>query len=186
MQLIVAIIGAAHGLKGEVKLDVRTDAPDQRFAIGTSIETDPAAAGPLTVANRRAYKGGTYVRFAEVKDRTTAESLRGVALVIESDDLEESEADRAGSDSEGWYPHELRGLVAIAPSGEELGVIADLQLAPAQDLLVVREATGRLVLVPFVQEIVPEVNLEAQYVVIAAPPGLFSEAELEVSAESAA
>ena len=76
MQLIVAIIGAAHGLKGEVKLDVRTDSPDARLRLGTTLETDPAAAGPLTVANLREYKGVVFARFAEVKDRTTAESLR--------------------------------------------------------------------------------------------------------------
>ena len=175
MQLVVAIIGSAHGLKGEVKLDVRTDSPAQRLAPAAVLETDPAAAGPLTVTNTREYKGSTYVRFAEVTDRTTAESLRGVVLVIESDDVE------GDADGEAWYPHELRGLEALDPEGYELGTVEDLLIMPAQDLLIVREPDGRLVQVPFVAEIVPEVDIDDHCVVIDAPPGLFSEDELEIS-----
>lgn len=173
MQLVVAIIGAAHGLKGEVKLDIRTDSPLQRLAQGNVLETDPAAAGPLTVSNVREYKGAMFARFAEITDRTTAESLRGVQLVIESDEAE-------GEDDNAWYPHELRGLEALDPQGYELGIVEDLLVLPAQDLLLVRTESGELVQVPFVQEIVPEVDIDDHCVVIDPPAGLFNEAELDV------
>ncbi|MDD7465553.1 MAG: ribosome maturation factor RimM [Actinomycetaceae bacterium] len=172
MQLVVAIIGAAHGLKGEVKLDIRTDSPAQRLAQGSILETSPAAAGPLTVRSVREYKGSVFVRFVEINDRTTAESMRGVQLVIESDEAE-------GEEEGAWYPHELRGLEALDPDGYELGIVEDLLVMPAQDLLVVRTAAGDLVQVPFVQEIVPEVDIDDHCVVIDPPHGLFEQDEQE-------
>ncbi|MDD7686734.1 MAG: ribosome maturation factor RimM [Actinomycetaceae bacterium] len=173
MQLVVAIIGAAHGLKGEVKLDIRTDSPAQRLARGSVLETDPAAAGPLTVLNVREYKGAIFVRFAEISDRTTAQSMRGVKLVIESDEAE-------GEEEGAWYPHELRGLEALDPEGYELGIVEDLVVMPAQDLLVVRTAEGERIHVPFVQEIVPEVDIDDHCVVIDPPPGLFAQDEQDI------
>ena len=76
MQLTVAKIGAPHGLKGEVRLDVRTDVPERRLAVGTMLETDPQEAGPLTIERTREYKDATYVIFSECRDRTGAEALR--------------------------------------------------------------------------------------------------------------
>lgn len=179
MQLIVAIIGSAHGLKGEVKLDVRTDSPAARLSEGTTLETDPSDAGPLTIRSIREYKDSTYVRFVEVKDRTTAESLRGVSLVIESDEAE-------GEGDDAWYPHELRGLEALDPEGYELGIVEDLQIMPAQDLLLVREHSGAIVRVPFVREIVTDVDIDDHCVVIDAPPGLFCDDEAEMSDDKGA
>lgn len=171
MQLTVGIIGAPQGLKGEVRLEVHTDSPERRLAPGAMLETDPAEFGPVTVERTRTYKGRTYVRFAEYSDRTGAESLRGVRLVIESDE-EEPEPDA-------WFPHELVGLEALDPEGYELGVVSGLQHMPAQDLLMVREPDGIVTAVPFVHEIVTEVDLEDGVVVIDAPEGLFSTDELD-------
>ncbi|MDP9806929.1 16S rRNA processing protein RimM [Trueperella bonasi] len=176
MQLTVAIVGRAQGLKGEVKLDLRTDTPETRLAPGAMLETEPAEMGPVTVASRREYKGATYVRFEEYSDRTGAETLRGVKLVIESDE-DEVEPDA-------WFPHELKGLEALDPDGYELGVVADIEHLPGHDLLVVREQDGVLTRVPFVKEIVTEVDLEDNCVVIDAPPGLFSPEELVISEET--
>lgn len=172
MQLTVAIIGAAHGLKGEVKLDLRTDQPQQRIQPGKSYETDPADFGPLEITNVRSYKNSVFVKFAQISDRTAAESLHGVKLVLESDEAE--------IEVDAWYPHELIGLEALDPEGYELGIVTDLQTMPMQDLLVVTEQDGRVVQVPFVKEIVTEVDLDDHCVVIDAPAGLFSEDELEI------
>ena len=176
VQLTVAIIGRAQGLKGEVRLDLRTDAPELRLAPGTMLETDPADMGPLTVASRREYKGNTYVRFAEYSDRTAAESLRGTKLIVESDE-DEVEPDA-------WFPHELTGLEALDPDGYELGTVIGLEYLPGHDLLLVREQDGVVTRVPFVKEIVTEVDLEDNCVVIDAPPGLFSLEDRVVSEET--
>ncbi len=171
MQLTVAIIGAPHGLKGEVKLEVRTDAPERRLAVGSTLETDPADLGPVTVTANREYKNQIYVRFAEYTDRTSVEALRGTKLIIESDEDEGEE--------DAWFPHELIGLEALDPDGYELGVVAGLEPTPAHDLLLVKEPDGVITRVPFVKQIVTEVDLEDNCVVIDAPAGLFSEDELE-------
>ncbi|MBM7825671.1 16S rRNA processing protein RimM [Arcanobacterium pluranimalium] len=170
MKLIVAIIGAAHGLKGEVKLDVRTDSPQRRLHTGAALETEPADVGPLTVLKTREYKGMTFARFEGINDRTTAESLRGVQLVIETDEDDVEE--------DAWYSHELVGLEALDPDGYELGIVVGLQPMPAQDLLLVREPDGRIAQVPFVHEIVTEVDIDDHCVIIDAPAGLFSDDEL--------
>ncbi|MBM9433003.1 ribosome maturation factor RimM [Flaviflexus equikiangi] len=174
MQLRVAIIGQPHGLKGEVRLDVRTDSPEQRLGVGAVLETEPPEAGPLTIKKSRVYKDSLFVAFEEVNDRTGAEGLRGVALVIETDEEEER-------DDEGWYRHELVGLEALDPDGYTLGTVTDLETMPAQDLLVVEEPDGKITRVPFVQDIVTEVDLEDGCVIIDAPPGLFSDEDIIIA-----
>ncbi len=170
MQLTVGIITSAHGLKGEVKIDVRTDSPQLRFYEGAILETDPAELGPLVIRNVREYKGMTYLRFNDITDRNAAESLRGTKLIIESDE--------ADIEEDAWYPHELIGLEVLDTEGYELGTVLNLQPMPAQDLLVVKEPDGRVVSVPFVRQIVTEIDLADNCVVLDPPPGLFSEDEI--------
>ncbi|WP_136520425.1 ribosome maturation factor RimM [Cellulomonas telluris] len=166
MQLTVARIGRAHGLRGEVALDVRSDVPERRFAVGARFETDPASAGPLTVTRVREAQGRWYVAFTEVPDRTAAEALRGVELLVDSDD---------DADDDGWYEHELVGLRAEhAADGRLLGEVVGLEHLPAQDLLVLREPDGTRTLVPFVEAIVPVVDVPAGRVVLDPPGGLLA------------
>ncbi|WP_127130691.1 ribosome maturation factor RimM [Georgenia sp. SYP-B2076] len=167
MLLTVAIIGAPHGLRGEVRLDLRTDDPRRRLAEGNVIETEPADAGPLTVARTRNVQDSWYVVFDEVHDRTGAESLRGVRLVVESDEDE-------GDDDEGWYPHELVGLRAVHVDGRALGTVKDLEVLPAQDVLVIDEPDGAEARVPFVAAFVPDVDVEAGTITLDPPRGLFA------------
>lgn len=172
MLLTVAVIGPAHALKGEVRLDIRTDDPEGRLAPGTVLPTDPAAAGPLTVARLRFDGQRWFAAFAEVGDRIAAEALRGVRLLVETDEEE--------ADDEAWYAHELIGLTAVlaASEGEDgepqvLGTVVDLEPGVAQDRLVVRTPQGEDVAVPFVAELVPEIDPEAGTVTLAPPGGLF-------------
>jgi 16S rRNA processing protein RimM len=167
VQLIVAVIGPAHGLKGEVKLDVRTDIPQRRLAPGAMLETDPPEFGPLTVARTREYKGATFAVFSECTDRNAAEQLRGVALVVETDEDEEIEEDA-------WYPHELIGLEVLDTDGFTLGEVIGMEPMPAQDLIVVRELDGTVTRVPFVKEIVTEVDPDDHCIVVDPPGGLFA------------
>lgn len=166
MQLIVATIGAPHGLKGEVKLSVRTDEPEVRLAVGQVLETDPADAGPLTVLRTRTAPQGFFALFAEARDRTQAEALRGIDLVVETDE-EDAEADA-------WYPHELIGMRVLHTDGRALGEVTDVVPNPAHDLLAVREPDGTGTLVPFVGAIVLEVDEEAGAVTVDPPGGLFA------------
>ncbi|GIG38432.1 ribosome maturation factor RimM [Cellulomonas phragmiteti] len=179
MLLTVARIGRPHGLRGEVALDVRTDVPADRLVVGARFATEPADAGPLEVAQVRDAQGRWYVTFAQVADRTAAEALRGVALVVESDDDEH--------DDDGWYPHELVGLRAEhASDGRVLGEVVGLEHLPAHDVLVLREPDGARTLVPFVEAIVPVVDVTGGRVVLDPPGGLLAAdaANLVVSDET--
>lgn len=85
--LVVGRIGRPHGVRGEVTIDVRTDEPGSRFAVGATVATDPAAAGPLTVERARWHSGRLLVRFAGIGDRDAAEHLRGTWLVVDPGDI---------------------------------------------------------------------------------------------------
>ncbi|WP_340698430.1 ribosome maturation factor RimM [Cellulosimicrobium funkei] len=178
MELTVARVGKAHGLRGEVALDLRTDDPEERLAVGERLETRPADAGPLTVATVRVHQGRWLVGFEGVRDRTGAEALRGVELVVEAEASDEEDA---------WYPHELAGLRAEGTDGRVLGRVEGLEHLPAHDVLVLREPDGARTLVPFVRQIVPVVDVASGRVVLDPPGGLLaSDAEhLEVAAPSA-
>ena len=177
MELIVAVVGRAHGLHGEVGLDLRTDAPEERLAVGTVLRTDPAAAGPLTVESTRNQQGRWYVQFAEVSDRTAAEGLRGTTIVADADESDEEDA---------WYPYQLAGLSAEHVDGRVIGEILGLEHLPAHDVLVLREPDGTRTLVPFVRAIVPVVDVAGGRVVLDPPGGLLASdaANLVVSDET--
>jgi 16S rRNA processing protein RimM len=165
MQLQVARIGKPHGIRGEVTVQVLTDAPEDRFVPGTEFAVEPAAAGPLTVRSARWNKDILLLGFEQVADRNDAETLRGAKLFIETAELEEE-------DDEGWYEHELVGLEARV-EGTVVGKVSALNTAPAQDLLMITTPAGEEILIPFVEQIVPEVNIGDGYILITPPDGLF-------------
>ncbi|WP_067781355.1 ribosome maturation factor RimM [Actinomyces vulturis] len=168
MLLTVGVIGPAHALKGEVRIDVRTDDPDTRLEPGTVMPTEPESAGPLTIERLR-FDGQRYFAiFQEAHDRTAAENLRGVKLLVDVDDEEESD-----DNDDAWYPHQIVGMACEMEDGTPLGEVISLQPGIAQDRLVVLTPEGEEVLVPFVRELVPEIDEESFTVVINPPGGLF-------------
>ena len=180
VELVVGRIGRPHGVRGEVTVEVRTDDPDDRFAVGRVLATDPAESGPLTVERVRWHSGRLLVRFDGIDDRDVAAELRGVLLVIDSADLPPS------GDPDEFYDHELVGLAAVTVDGLKIGVVTEVRHR-GQDLLVIARAAGDMgrtageprggedddeVMVPFVAALVPEVDVAAGRVVIDPPPGL--------------
>jgi 16S rRNA processing protein RimM len=174
MQLQVARIGKPHGIRGEVTVQVLTDAPGDRFVPGTQFVVEPAAAGPLTVESARWNKDILLLAFEEVETRNDAEALRGAKLFIETEELDEED------DDEGWYEHELVGL-DVRVGDTVVGKVSGLHTLPVQDLLVVTDHDGKEILIPFVEQIVPEVNVAEKYVLVTPPAGLF-----EVNTETGA
>lgn len=169
MQLVVARIGRAHGIKGEVTVEVRTDEPELRLAPGAVLATDPASAGPLTIETGRVHSGRLLLRFAGVTDRNAAEALRNTLLIAEVDPEERPE----GEDE--YYDHQLIDLDVVTEDGTEVGRITEISHLPTQDLFIVERADGSEVLIPFVEEIVTEIDLAEQKAVIAPPPGLIDD-----------
>lgn len=170
MQVVVARIGKAHGLRGEVTVQVLTGAPDERFVPGATFVTEPVAAGPLVLRSARDHNGILLLGFEHTDDRTGAEALRGIKLL--ADALEDD------GDEDAWYERDLVGLKAVTVGGEEVGEVTALESRPAQDLLVLRLTDGRQARVPFVTAIVPEVDIAGGRVVLDPPAGLLDLNEL--------
>ena len=173
MQLVVARIGRAHGIKGEVTVEVRTDEPESRLGPGAVLATDPPTAGPLTIERGRVHSGRLLLRFEGVQDRTAAEALRNTLLIAEVDPDEQPE------DPDEFYDHQLTDLDVVTSAGVSVGRVEEVAHPPGQDLLVVRREDGSEALIPFVTEIVPEVDLAAQRIVVDPPPGLLDEVPAE-------
>jgi len=163
MRVVVGRIGRAHGIRGEVAIDVRTDEPERRFATSSSLI---AGDRTLTVARTRWHSGRLLAAFAEVPDRTAAELLRGTVLEADVD------PDELPSDEGEFYDRQLIGLSARSASGSLLGEVASVVHHDEQDTLVIRSGSGAEILVPFVAEIVPTVDLAGGFVVVADLPGL--------------
>jgi 16S rRNA processing protein RimM len=167
MQLVVGRVLRPHGVRGEVVVDVRTDSPQDRYAVGSVFETDPATAGPLTVETIRPHQGRLLITFAGRADRDNAEALRGVLLFVDSASVPDPE------DPDEFNDHQLVGLRAELSDGEHIGDVVGVDHTPASDLLVLRSPDGRQHLVPFVRAIVPEVDIAGGRVVLTPPDGLF-------------
>ena len=176
-RVIVGRIGRAHGIRGEVSVEPRTDEPDRRFAAGSALftrapggEAVPGAALPahLTVASTRSHQGRLLVRFEEIGDRTTAERARGTWLEVLPDPEESPE------DPEEFYDHQLVGLRVTDDTGADLGVVSLVEHIGAQDLLHI-DVGGRTVLFPFVAALVPTVDVVAGFLVVDDRPGLLAE-----------
>ncbi|MEU1078246.1 MULTISPECIES: ribosome maturation factor RimM [unclassified Streptomyces] len=169
MQLVVARIGRAHGIKGEVTVEVRTDEPELRLAPGAVLATDPASTGPLTIETGRVHSGRLLLRFEGVRDRTGAEALRNTLLIADVDPEE-----RPDEDDE-YYDHQLIDLDVVLTDGTEVGRITEISHLPSQDLFIVERPDGTEVMIPFVGEIVTEIDLDEQRAVIDPPPGLIDD-----------
>jgi 16S rRNA processing protein RimM len=169
VQLVVARIGRAHGIKGEVTVEVRTDEPELRLAPGAVLATEPASTGPLTIETGRVHSGRLILRFEGVKDRTGAEALRNTLLIAEVDPEELPE------EEDEYYDHQLMDLDVVTKDGEEVGRITEISHLPSQDLFIVERPDGSEVMIPFVESIVIEIDLEEQRAVIDPPPGLIDD-----------
>ncbi len=167
MLLVVARIGRAHGVNGEATIEVRTDLPEERFIVGSVLVTEPSTFGPLTISSVRNHNGTLLLGFKEVKDRTAVEKLRDVLLLADVDISE-------GGDDDNFHIQELLGCRVVTDAGIEVGIMTDLVQLPGQDLLAV-EHNGREILIPFVLEIVPEIDVENKVITITPPEGLLDE-----------
>jgi 16S rRNA processing protein RimM len=164
--IAVGRVGRPRGVRGETLVEPWTDDPDERFAPGSVLRTDPAEVGPLTVAAMSTAGGKLVVHFAGIADRDGAEALRGVRLLITA-------GERAPlDDPDDFYDTDLIGLAARTPAGTELGPVRDVLHAGGADYLVL-EVGGQERLVPFVRAIVPSVDVLAGHVLIDPPDGLF-------------
>ena len=168
MDLVVGRVVRAHGVTGEVVVEVRTDDPDTRFAPGTTLRAKPSRGGPerdYVVESVREHSGRLLVRLDGVADRNAADAIRGTLFLVDSADLPPIE------EPDEFYDHQLEGLKVVTTSGASVGSVAEVLHTAAGELLSVRTEDGE-VLVPFVSAIVTSVSLADQTIEIDPPEGL--------------
>ena len=165
-RVVIARIGAAHGIKGEVRVKAFTGEP-----------ADIASYGLLEAADGRRFEvealrpaaGGSpdmlVVRFKGIADRNQAEALNGIELSVPRARLPE-----AGPDE--FYHADLIGLAAVTTDGASLGTVTAVPNYGAGDLLEIAPKRGESILVPFTRAVVPEVDLASGRVVVDPPEGL--------------
>jgi 16S rRNA processing protein RimM len=168
MDLVVGRVAKAHGVTGEIIVEIRTDDPDTRFAPGSSLRGRPSRGGPESrylVESVREHGGRLLVRLDGVADRNAAESLKGTVFVVDSAELPPIE------DPDEFYDHQLEGLRVRTTTGSPVGFVAEVLHTAAGELLSVRTEEGE-VLVPFVSAIVTSVSLADRTIEIDPPDGL--------------
>jgi 16S rRNA processing protein RimM len=169
MDLVVGRVAKAHGIAGEVVVDIRTDDPAARFAAGKTLRGRPRRGGaerPFVVESVREHGGRLLIRLTGVEDRNAADALRGTLFLVDVADLPPID------DPDEYYDHQLEGLTVRTVSGDEIGVITEVLHTAGGELLAIKRASGAEVLVPFVGAIVTSVSLTDGAVQIDPPDGL--------------
>ncbi len=169
MELVVGRVAKAHGVTGEVVVDVRTDDPEARFVPGRQLRLRSgrgAGERAVVIESVRPHGGRLLVRLGGVTDRDGAEALRGHLFIVDSAELPTLD------DPDEFYDHQLEGLVVRTVDGSPVGRVVEVLHTGAGELLAVRTDTDAEVLVPFVGAIVTSVSLSEGAIEIDPPPGL--------------
>jgi 16S rRNA processing protein RimM len=169
VELVVGRIVKAHGITGEVVVEVRTDDPGGRFAKGKVLRgraSRGTSERDYTIDGVREHGGRLLVRLAGIADRDAADALRGTLFLVESDDLPPI------SEPDEFYDHQLEGLAVRTVAGIEIGTVAEVLHTAAGELLSIKTPEGAEKLVPFVTAFVPTVSLADGLIEIDPPEGL--------------
>jgi 16S rRNA processing protein RimM len=155
MRLNVGRIGRAHGILGEATIEVRTDDAANRFALGSSLETDDH--GDLVVDSVRVHNG-----ILLLTDRNAIEKLRDVLLYAEID------INAPGQDEDDYHVLQLIGCQAHLEDDTLVGEVTDVLNLPGQDVLVIAGQSAEI-LIPFVRALVPQVDIVKKKLVVIPP-----------------
>ncbi|HYY08131.1 MAG TPA: ribosome maturation factor RimM [Actinomycetota bacterium] len=159
--IVVGTVGTAHGLRGEVAVQNRSDNPD-RWQAGARVLLEDGR--ELAIEHARPHGRRMLVKFEGIDDRGRAEALRGANLVVPESwvpPLPEGE----------WWSHQVVGCEVRTESGRRLGIVTEVIANPANDLWVTVEA-GSETLIPALADVLIEVDVERKRIVVRDVPGL--------------
>lgn len=165
--IVIARIARMWGNKGEVTADILTDFPERFEDVTEVILRRGAVERPAELEDHRFHKGRVLLKFAGVDTMSDAEKLAGFDVVISEDELYELPE---GEDL--FWEFDLVDCVVETVDGERIGVVESIMRTAAGELLSVRRDDGREALVPFVDEICSEVDVEQKRIVVDLPEGL--------------
>lgn len=168
MELTVGRVVKAHGITGELVVDIRTDDPEQRFAPGTTLRAQQRGepGRDYVVQAARPHGARLLVRLAGIADRDGADALRGSVFVVDSAALPPI------TEPDTYYDHQLEGLAVRTVVGDPIGTVTEVLHTAGGELLAIKRTDGRELLVPFVAAFVPSVSLAHRTVEIDPPDGL--------------
>ncbi|HHY07104.1 MAG TPA: ribosome maturation factor RimM [Corynebacteriales bacterium] len=171
MELHAGTIIKSHGIKGDLVVEVTTDYPEERFAVGSTItlEQTSGTTSEHEVVAARWHQDRLLVRLSGIADRTAADEVRNAHIVVSEDSLSEL----VNEEDDEYHISVLLELTAVTTEGAELGKVTDLLSHTAQDILVITDAEGAEHMVPFVKALVPDIDLENKKLVCDLPEGLW-------------
>lgn len=156
----VAVVAAAHGVRGALRLRCFTERPESVASYGPVYDANGRQLFRLEVTG--AARDGVIVRADGVHDRTAAERLRGLRLHVPRAALPETDADE-------FYVEDLVGLPAIGPDGALIGRIAAVSNFGAGDVVELEAGDGARLTLPFTRAFFPEIDLSGRHVVCHPP-----------------
>ncbi|MGN7355979.1 ribosome maturation factor RimM [Paenibacillus sp. SAF-054] len=144
-----------HGIKGEIKVLPHTDFPEIRFAADNELLLVPAdgkAPLPVTVQSSRFHKNMYIVKLVGYDNINDVEKFKGSMLKVTQEDLVELPENE-------FYFHQIVGCQVETDEGQDLGVITEILTPGANDVWVVKSPDGKSILIPYIDDVVLEVNV---------------------------
>ncbi|GIO30032.1 MULTISPECIES: ribosome maturation factor RimM [Paenibacillus] len=166
--LNVGKIVNTHGIRGEIKVLPHTDFPEVRFAKGSEllvVPPDGKTPVPVTVQTSRFHKNMYIVKLKEYDNINDVEKLKGGMLKVTGEDLVELPENE-------FYFHEIIGCEVVTDEGRELGVITEILTPGANDVWVVQPKSGKSILIPYIDDVVLDVNVKDRKVLVHLMEGL--------------
>jgi 16S rRNA processing protein RimM len=159
--VLMGRIGAAHGIKGEVRVQSFTEEPLDLVGYSPFATGRPGLI--VSIAKARGTTNMLVARIEGVEDRSAAERLNGVELFVERSRLPEPQ------EADDFYHADLLGLTAQLTDGTTIGEVTAVPNYGAGDILEVRNAGGETFMFPFTRQVVPEINVKDGFLVIDPP-----------------
>ncbi len=164
--LAVGQVVGVHGVRGELKVAILTEAPE-RFALLDRVYLGPQdeEPEPWNLERYRIHKGRLLLKLEGCDDRTFAESMRGYVVQVPMEEalpLDEGE----------YYEHQVLGLDVWTADGEHLGRVSEILFTGANDVYVIANQGQPDLLIPVIAEVIEQVDLDAGRLVVHLPEGL--------------
>ena len=166
----VGTIVNTHGIKGELRVISRTDFADERYKKGNSLflfMSDKDVPIELIVKSHRVHKNFDLLTFEGYDDVNQVEKFKGGKLKVSEHQLGSLAKDE-------YYFHEIIGCLVVTDQGKEIGVVKEILTPGANDVWVVKGKGGKEQLIPYIEDVVKEIDVQAKSIVITPLEGLLS------------
>lgn len=166
--LMVGKIVNTHGIRGELKIYPNTDFPEVRFAPGNKLQMvheETGASQQVEVQSSRLQKNMYVIRFKGFGNINDVEKYKGWVLKVSKEDTVKLEEDE-------YYFHEIIGCEVVTDEGQSLGVITEILTPGANDVWVVKPAKGKDILIPYIHDVVLDINVDEKKITVHVMEGL--------------